>query len=104
VEYQTYGTIAPDLPEDQATLCWQHPTKPKLIRINYERERVVGFNLMGIRYRQDVCQRWLTEKRTIRDILPKLEEANFDREFDARYEPALRAQYRERFPDVVLQA
>ena len=106
VEYQTYGTIAPDLPEDQETLCWQHPSKPKLIRINYEREseRVVGFNLMGVRYRQDVCHRWLAEERTIREILPKLEEANFDREFDERYEAALRAQYRERFPDVVLQA
>ncbi len=106
VEYQTYGEIPPVLPDGQDTLVWQHPTEAKLIRINWEKDskRVVGFNLIGIRYRMDVCHRWLEERKTISEVLPVLHKANFDREFDARYERSLLAQYHDRFPEAILQS
>ena len=89
LEYQTYGDILPKLPEDQATLFWQHPEQRKSIRINYLKKTnaVVGFNLMGIRYRQDVCSKWIREKTPVQDILLHLKTANFDPEFFRRHEP-----------------
>ena len=53
--------------------------------------KVVGFNLMGIRYRQEVCQRWLREERDLDYVLEHLAEANFDPEFFRTYERELRA-------------
>lgn len=101
IEYQTYGDIAPELPEGQETLFWQDADGKHSLRINYEAESgvVVGFNLMGIRYRHPVCERWLRERRTLRDVLTHLGAANFDPEFFTQYEPALVAAYNRRHPE-----
>lgn len=95
IEYQVYGNIQARLPEDQASLFWQHPKADKSIRINYERHsgRVLGFNLMGVRYRQEVCERWLHSGAGIETVLQQLGLANFDPEFYAQYESQLVALY-----------
>ena len=83
VEYQTYGDIKPKPEADTETIVWQDEAAKKLVRINYTAEdgRVLGFNLLGIRYRHDVCERWILERRTIDYVLQHLREANFDPEF-----------------------
>ncbi len=53
----------------------------------------MGFNLFGIRYRQDVCERWILERRSIDYVLQHLCQANFDPEFYRRYEGAVLAQF-----------
>ena len=90
VEYQTYGDIKPKPEAGTKTVFWQDKTAKKLVRINYAAEdgRVLGFNLLGIRYRHDVCERWILERRSIDYVLQHLREANFDPEFYRRYEPA----------------
>ncbi len=58
IEYQTYGQVPAVLPPSAETVFWQHPGGKKAIRINFETGTgtVLGFNLLGIRYRHDVCE------------------------------------------------
>lgn len=95
IEYQVYGDVLPERPPDVETLYWEHADGRKSIRINYERQTgaVLGFNLMGIRYRHKVCEQWLRQKTPVETVLENLEAANFDPEFYPQYEPELIALY-----------
>jgi NADPH-dependent 2,4-dienoyl-CoA reductase/sulfur reductase-like enzyme len=95
IEYQVYGDIRTSLPEEQATVYWEHPAGKKSIRINYHRESgaVSGFNLMGIRYRHEVCEKWIRTQTSVETVLSHLGLANFDPEFYPEHEPAMIAQY-----------
>ncbi len=99
IEYQVYGTVPAKMPEEFDSLYWQHPTLDKSIRIVYkkENEEVIGFNLMGIRYRHEVCERWLKAKNTLSEVLPRLPLANFDPEFSKVFEADLVSQYNKKF-------
>lgn len=99
IEYQVYGDIqnTARTPQNHAALYWEHEDGKKAIRIMYEKEdkTVVGFNLMGIRYRHEVCEKWLNEKTKLEEVLSNLGLANFDPEFYKEYETALINQYNE---------
>ena len=41
---------------------------------------------MGIRYRHEVCEKWLREKASVETVLQNLGIANFDPEFYKEYE------------------
>lgn len=91
IEYQVYGDIpAKPSPEIQS-LYWEHEDGNKSIRINHNQKEghVTGFNLMGIRYRHEVCEKWLREKTPISQVLQSLSLANFDPEFQTEYEQQL---------------
>ncbi len=104
VEYQTYGDIKPQPEAGTETMVWQEVKQKKLVRISYAAEpapakaggRVLGFNLFGVRYRQDVCERWILEGRSIDYVLQHLRQANFDPEFHRRYEHAVVQAYHAR--------
>lgn len=83
LEYQTYGDIRAQRPESRGTRYWEHAGGLHSVRLDYDRasRRVVGFNLMGIRFRHDVCERWLREGRTLEYVIEHLREADFDPEF-----------------------
>ena len=91
IEYQVYGQIEAVLPPEQDTLYWEAPDGKKSIRLNYEREtgHIKGFNLMGIRYRHEVCERWIQSQTPIEAVLSDLSLANFDPEFFPMYESFL---------------
>ncbi len=95
VEYQVYGNIPTTIPDHISSLYWQHPKLYKAIRINYEKDTkvVTGFNLMGIRYRHEVCDKWIKDKIMIEEVLKNLSLANFDPEFFEEYEGALLQLY-----------
>lgn len=95
IEYQVYGDIRAQLLDSQLTLYWEHPEGKKSIRINYEQESgaVVGFNLMGVRYRHEVCERWIRDKAHIEAVLQRLGLANFDPEFFPQHERELVVLY-----------
>ena len=88
IEYQVYGDVRNQLPEDQSTLYWEHSNGDKAVRINYMNEdnAVTGFNLMGVRYRNEVCEKWIKDKTHIESVLQNLSLANFDPEFYKEYE------------------
>ncbi len=91
IEYQVYGDIPAKTPAHINSLYWEHPDGKKSIRINYERESgaVTGFNLMGIRYRHEVCEKWILDRTNIEMVLLNLSLANFDPEFYHQYEQQL---------------
>ena len=95
IEYQTYGDIRAKLADGQASLYWEHPDGKKSIRINYVADsgKVIGFNLMGVRYRHEVCDKWIASGATIETVLPNLGLANFDPEFYPQHEAELVKRY-----------
>ncbi len=106
IEYQVYGDIRAQLPEGQSTVYWEHPDGKRSIRLNYETVsgRIAGFNLMGVRYRQEVCEKWLRQGVSIEQVLTQLGLANFDPEFHPQHEKDLVATYnRQTGKNLVLQ-
>ena len=97
IEYQVYGDVRPRsrMIESHAQLYWEHLDGRKSIRLVYEREskKILGFNLMGIRYRHEVCEKWLKLGTHVEEVLENLSLANFDPEFYRTYEKALVYEY-----------
>lgn len=100
MEYQVYGTVMNKVQAGERHLFWKHPEENKAIRINFDAEQgnVLGFNLMGIRFRQDVCLDWIERKVHVEEVLSELHRANFDPEFFKKHEGELIRTYNELFP------
>ena len=101
IEYQVYGKINPRLAENERAVFWQHPNHTRAVRIVYHKENrnVLGFNLLGIRYRHAVCADWIEKKTDIKEVLLNLKAANFDPEFHRTYEDDILAAYNVLEPD-----
>lgn len=95
IEYQTYGTVLPKPPENHKSLVWQDATEDKLVHIVYDKndQTIIGFNLFGIRYRHEVCEKWLADKAHVETVLQNLSLANFDPEFYKEHESEIISQY-----------
>jgi NAD(P)H-nitrite reductase large subunit len=98
IEYQVYGDIPAKTPDHITTLYWQHTSENKAIRINYVTASgaITGFNLMGIRYRHAVCEKWIADKTHIETVIENLSLANFDPEFFDEYEGAFVKMYNQK--------
>ncbi|MGV3639439.1 MAG: NAD(P)/FAD-dependent oxidoreductase, partial [Adhaeribacter sp.] len=95
LEYQTYGLVPPAHQPGIQTLYWEHPSGNKAMRLAYRvaSGEVCGIHVLGIRYRHEVCETWIREKKTIPFVLEHLQNANFDPEFFRRYEPLIRKAF-----------
>lgn len=95
IEWQTYGFFDKDPQAGEKHLIWVHPNGQKSVRIVYYEATgaVKGFNLMGIRYRQDVCLHWIDSATPIQTVLENLSLANFDPEFYRQHEAAILDQF-----------
>jgi len=84
LEYQVYGTVpsARGFRESGApeTSMWLHPDKLRSVRLVHRNGKVIGFNLMGIRFRHEVCEKWIAEERSVDWVLKRLKKAHFDPE------------------------
>jgi NAD(P)H-nitrite reductase large subunit len=82
IEYQVYGDISPHPSSDIKSIYVADVPRSRSIRINYSQEdtRVVGFNLMGVRFRHEVCDRWIRQRKTIHEVIDQIQEAYFDPE------------------------
>lgn len=108
IEYQTYG-IAPAHLDDHPhlrTFYWQNQAKKLLMRFYFHADTgaIAGMNTFGIRQRQNVWSRWISEERPIAEVIANLPEANFDPEFFRRYEPEIVAAFREQHPELPVGA
>lgn len=98
IEYQVYGEVKPDpAPEHHAFVYWEHSKAHKSIRLVYDKNTsaILGFNLMGVRYRHEVCEKWIREQTPVEEVLQNLGMANFDPEFYKEYEKELIRIYNE---------
>ncbi|MEM8909365.1 MAG: FAD-dependent oxidoreductase, partial [Bacteroidota bacterium] len=95
IEYQIYGTVLAKAPENHRSIYWEHPEGQKAIRIVYnsDDDSILGFHLMGIRYRHEVCEKWIKNKTSIQEVLENLSLANFDPELYEAYEDQVIQQY-----------
>ena len=88
IEYQTYGWVFNNLRENEETLYWEHSDGLKALRLVYDAKdrSLLGINVFGIRLRHEVCQEWISEKRSISYVIEHLPDANFDPEFYKKFE------------------
>jgi len=88
IEYQVYGTVLAKMADNHEAIYWEHTDGRKSIRIIFDKntEEIVGFNLMGVRFRHEVCEKWLKEKTNVEVVLQDLAIANFDPEFYKTHE------------------
>lgn len=99
IEYQVYGDVRGNPPENHGQLYWEYKDGRKSIRLVFDKEsnKILGFNLMGVRYRHEVCEKWIEEEASIEDVLQNLGLANFDPEFFDEYEADVVEQYNKKF-------
>ncbi len=95
IEYQTYGTINPQPQAHETSFYWEHDTGRICFRAVYHKEdkTIIGFNVLGMRLRHEVCDKWLQEKRRIDDVMANLYELNFDPEFFDKHERDILSSY-----------
>jgi len=95
IEYQVYGEVPNEFNEETATVFWKHADGKKSIRVVYnaKSKAVTGFNLMGVRYRQEACENWIRTGTHVEKVLQNLPIANFDPEFAGSYEQNLLEVY-----------
>jgi len=98
IEYQVYGNLPAKHDEATESLLWKHTDNEKSVRINYDKSTgtIKGFNLFGIRYRHEVCEKWIKDSTHIEEVLQNLGMANFDPEFYKQYESEVVDLYNEK--------
>lgn len=101
IEYQTYGWVFSERSkkEEEQHFHWRHPKEKICVTIAFHKEtkQFLGINTFGIRLRHEVIDGWLTQKRTVDQVLEYLKDANFDPEFYAHHEGAIVARYNSEF-------
>jgi hypothetical protein len=65
------------------------------VRLVVKGRRVTGVNVMGIRYRQEICERWIREEWPVARVIESLGEADFDPELHRRFGGEIRAAFEE---------
>ena len=95
IEYQVYGDVPAALRDGQKWWYWEHPGGEKAVRIYWDAATgaVQGFHLMGIRYRQEVCEQWILSRTSIEGVIANLGLANFDPELYEEHEPEMVASF-----------
>jgi len=88
IEYQVYGDVLAKPPENHESFYWEHADGDKAVRIVFDKntDLILGFNLMGIRFRHEVCEKWIKDKTPVDKVMADLRLANFDPEFYSTYE------------------
>ncbi|WP_395626985.1 NAD(P)/FAD-dependent oxidoreductase [Daejeonella sp.] len=88
IEFQSYGKVPSVLPKEQQSFYWEHKKGKISFRANFNQsdQSIIGFNFMGIRFRQVIAERWIREKRSINEVMEKLSLGWFDPEFSKSHE------------------
>lgn len=92
IDYHTYGLVGHNLPGEKEWY-FRVPGERKSIRIVHRDNKVIGFNLLGIRYRDAVCRQWIEKEKSLDEVINNLHEANFDGEFYQKYETMFKEEY-----------
>lgn len=95
IEHQVYGSILPNPAPGTESILWNHPASDRSIRIVYDTPTgcLRGINLMGVRFRHEVCDKWLRDKTPVEHVLANIRLAFFDPEFFPDFAPPLLEAY-----------
>lgn len=100
IEYQTYGTVRPQLAANEDCVFWDGGDGKRCLRIvfNKQTKAVLGFNALGIRLRHRVCEAWLRKGTTVDEVVKNLKHANFNPEFFRKFEKEVASSFKARKP------
>jgi NAD(P)H-nitrite reductase large subunit len=87
IEYQTYGTMLPQLGPEQESFYWEHTDGRKSFRATYNKDdrSLIGFNLLGLRFRQAIAEEWIRNRKPVDQCIRELSQGWFDPEFSKPY-------------------
>jgi NADPH-dependent 2,4-dienoyl-CoA reductase/sulfur reductase-like enzyme len=87
LEYQTYGQVFPEISEQHKSFYWEHPDGKHAFRVNYNSkdESILGFNFIGIRFRQIIAEEWIRDRKPIDFVIKNLKKGWFDPEFSKAF-------------------
>lgn len=101
IEYQTYGWVFSErgMKENEQHFHWRHSKEYICITVAFDKEnrKFLGINTFGIRMRHEIFDRWLTEGRSVDDVMEYLKDANFDPEFYGQYESQIVSKFNSEF-------
>jgi NAD(P)H-nitrite reductase large subunit len=89
LEFQTYGKVLPEITNEQESFYWAHENGKISFRANYNKSdrSIIGFNFIGIRFRQVIAEHWIREQKEIEYVIDNLKQGWFNPEFsDTHYE------------------
>ena len=101
LEYQTYGQAPAGPVAGLDSFYWEHSAGRAALRVYFRASAphpVVGFNALGLRLRQAVCEQWIRQQAPVATVLAELGAANFDPEFFPQHERAIVAAFTRQFP------
>jgi NAD(P)H-nitrite reductase large subunit len=83
LEFQTYGKVLPEITPEQESFYWAHENGKISFRANYNKSdrSIIGFNFIGIRFRQVIAEQWIREQKEIEYVIDNLKQGWFDPEF-----------------------
>jgi NADPH-dependent 2,4-dienoyl-CoA reductase/sulfur reductase-like enzyme len=96
IEYQNYGYVHNNLRDWEDAFTWEHPNGKIFFRVVYNKSdrAVTGFNVLGMRLRQLVCEDWIKNKRAVDFVMGHLREANFNPELFENYELSIYEKFK----------
>ncbi len=95
LEYQVYGDVPSAIAPDQLpSLLWIGPDRRRSCRLTVRDGRLAGVNLLGVRMRHRVCERWIADGRDVGYVLDHLREAMFDPELGRKWDRDIVASLR----------
>ena len=105
IEYQTYGFVAAQPREGETNFYWEHKSGKKAVRFVFRNDdhSLVGMNTFGIRYRHELFDKWIKNKKSIEYILEHLPQANFDPEFFEKHEGEIITEFNRQNPEAKLK-
>lgn len=104
IEYQVYGFVPSKIQSPFNSFYWEHTDGKKSIRLvfNIETSEILGFNLMGIRFRHEVCETWISKKTGLNDVVQNIRLAFFDPEFYKNYEVSFVESFNQQFNQQII--
>jgi NAD(P)H-nitrite reductase large subunit len=83
IEFQTYGKVPPIITNEQESFYWEHENGRVSFRANYNKSdrSILGFNFMGIRFRQAIAEQWISGQKEIEYVIENLNQGWFEPEF-----------------------
>lgn len=85
LEYQTYGEVPNEESTEYISLYWEDQGEHALRLVFNSSEELVGINALGIRLKHDLCDQWISDKRSVNGVLNNLEDLNFNPEFYSKH-------------------
>lgn len=103
IEYQVYGAVPAQISAPLDSFYWEGNDGKKSIRLVYDKNTMIikGFNVMGIRFRHEVCEKWIKMEARLDDIISTIRLAFFDPEFFEDTAPQLLQKFNRDFKKTV---